>query len=69
MIQVGENSGSLDECLQSVAEYAEEEMQRRIGFLAKMIEPALFVIIGTLVGFVYMAFYTSVLSAATSVLR
>ncbi len=65
MLVVGENTGRMDTGLMEVAEFSDADLQRRIAFLSKMIEPALFVIVGGIVGFVYIAFFLGLMAAST----
>ena len=65
MILVGENTGQVDESLLKVAEFSEVSLQQRISLLTKMIEPALFVIVGGIVGFVYIAFFMGLMAASS----
>ena len=64
MVRVGENSGALDEILQEMAEYHDELLQQAIAKLTGMIAPAMTVIVGGIVGFVYAAFLVAMFSAA-----
>lgn len=64
MIRVGENSGTLDEILQEMAEYHEELLQQAIAKLTGMIAPAMTIFVGGIVGFVYAAFLVAMFSAA-----
>lgn len=63
MIGVSEHSGGLDEGLLHAAAFSEEQLARRVALLSKMIEPAIFILVGGMVGFVYFAFFLAVLSA------
>lgn len=65
MLVVGENTGRMDSGLLKVAEFSDADLERRIAFLAKMIEPALFVVVGGIVGFVYIAFFMGLMAAST----
>jgi type IV pilus assembly protein PilC len=65
MILVGESTGRVGEGLLKVAEFSETTLQQRITLLTKMIEPALFVIVGGIVGFVYIAFFMGLMAAST----
>jgi type IV pilus assembly protein PilC len=65
MITVGENTGRVDDGLMKVAEFSEADLAKRINLLTKMIEPALFVIVGGIVGFVYIAFFMGLMAAST----
>ena len=66
MLVVGENTGRMDAGLLKVADFSNADLQRRINFLSKMIEPALFVVVGGIVGFVYIAFFMGLMAASTA---
>lgn len=55
MIDVGEQSGKLDEMLLKVAEIEERQMQMRTKVLISLLAPALILIVGALVGFMVIA--------------
>lgn len=65
MLLVGENTGRLDNGLLKTAEFSDADLQKRIALLSKLIEPALFVIVGGIVGFVYTAFFMGLMAAST----
>lgn len=65
MLVVGENTGHMDVGLLQVADFCDADLQKRIALLSKMIEPALFVIVGGIVGFVYIAFFMGLMAAST----
>jgi type IV pilus assembly protein PilC len=65
MLAVGESTGRVDDCLLKVAEFSDKDLQRRITFMSKMIEPVLFFIVGGIVGFVYIAFFMGLMAAST----
>ncbi len=67
MVQIGENTGTVDDGLLHVAEFSEVELDRRLGLLVKMVEPALFIVVGGMVGFVYIAFFMGLMAASRSV--
>jgi len=62
MIAVGENSGSLDDVLQELGVYYENLLELAIKRLSAMIEPAMILVIGSMVGFVYYAFFQALFS-------
>ena len=64
MSEIGEKTGRVDEGLLKTAELYEADLQRRITFLGKMIEPVLFIVIGGIVGFVYIAFFLGLMAAS-----
>jgi type IV pilus assembly protein PilC len=62
MVRVGEETGTLDTNLETLAVFYEEEADRKISALTAMMEPALMLFVGGLVGFmavsVIMPMYT-----------
>lgn len=57
MCAIGEESGALDRMLSNVADYAEQEVQATVTSLSKLVEPAIMVVLGVLVGGLVMALY------------
>lgn len=55
MIDVGEESGKLDEMLLRVAEIQEREMRAKTKTLVSLLAPALILVVGALVGFMVIA--------------
>ncbi|WP_193708387.1 type II secretion system F family protein [Alkalibaculum sporogenes] len=55
MVDVGENSGTLDFVLQKVADFYESEVETTIGQLTTLIEPLIIVVLGGIVGFIVIA--------------
>ncbi len=62
LIKVGENSGNIDEGLRFVGEYYEDQLSRRLDLLGKLVEPALIIIVGGMVAFVYIGFFMGMAS-------
>jgi type II secretory pathway component PulF len=62
MIAVGESTGSLDSVLQELGLYYEKLLEIAIKRLSAMIEPAMILVIGGMVGFVYYAFFQALFS-------
>jgi type IV pilus assembly protein PilC len=46
MINVGEQTGALDQMLQKIADFYEEEVDTAVAGLTKLIEPLLIVVLG-----------------------
>jgi type IV pilus assembly protein PilC len=69
MLEAGEGSGTADESLLKAAEYAEEDLVHRIELLSKLIEPTIYIIVGSMVGFVYYAFFMATQAVTRSVLH
>ena len=57
MISVGEATGALDNMLNKIADFYDEEVDSAVGALTSLLEPALMVFLGTTVGFVIIAMY------------
>ncbi len=64
MVAVGESSGTLDEVLEQVAEYHDARLQVTIRRLGTIIEPVIILVLGGVVGFIYMAFFLAIYSIA-----
>ena len=69
MVSVSENSGGTDEALRHAAAFSEEQLARRVTLLSKLVEPAMFIVIGGMVGLVYFGFFMAMLSATNSAVR
>jgi type IV pilus assembly protein PilC len=57
MIDVGENSGQLDKMLTKIADFYDEEVDTAVQNLTALLEPALMVFLGIVVGFIVVAMY------------
>ena len=57
MIDVGENSGSLDTMLTKISDFYDEEVDSAVEGLTALLEPALMVFLGLVVGFIVVAMY------------
>ena len=57
MCAIGEESGALDHMLAKVADHAEQDVQTTVAYLSKLVEPAIMVVLGVLVGGLVMALY------------
>lgn len=64
MIAVGERTGTLDHVLQELGGFYEHQLETGIKRLSAMIEPALILVIGGMVGFVYYAFFQALFALA-----
>lgn len=64
MVGVGESAGTLDETLSEVARFHEKQLQSAIKRLGTLIEPVIIVVVGSIVGYVYIAFFVALFSAA-----
>ena len=57
MISIGEESGSLDEMLDKVAQHYEEAVDNAVDSLSSLLEPLIMSILGVLVGGLMVAMY------------
>ncbi len=62
MVRVGEETGTLDTNLETLAVFYEEEADRKINALTSMMEPALMLFVGVMVGFLAVAVITPMYS-------
>lgn len=66
MISTGERSGKLPQVLQTVGEYFESDGERRLRTLIKMLEPAIIVGLGVIVGVVVLSIILPLLDVTTA---
>ncbi|HEY6359558.1 MAG TPA: type II secretion system F family protein [Vicinamibacterales bacterium] len=57
MVEVGEQTGALQEMLNSLADFYDEEIETEVGRFITIIEPALLVIMGLVIALVVIALY------------
>ena len=62
MIEVGESTGALQQMLNSVAEFFEEDVQTSLAAIMSMIEPLILIVMGAVVVTVLIALYLPILS-------
>jgi type IV pilus assembly protein PilC len=66
MVNVGEQTGNLDETLEKVSGYFENESENAIKAMTTLIEPAILVVMGVIVGFIITAVITPIYSLTES---
>jgi type IV pilus assembly protein PilC len=64
MVAVGEATGRMEEVLEEVARHLEAQLTVRVRRLSAMVEPAIIVAVGGIVGFVYVTFFLTLYAAA-----
>ncbi len=64
MVAVGEQTGALDTMLNKVADFYEEEVDVAVAALTSLLEPALMVVVGFMVGTVLIAMYLPIFDLA-----
>jgi type IV pilus assembly protein PilC len=57
MVEVGESTGALQEMLNSLADFYDEEIETEVDRFTKLIEPALLVFMGVIIAVVVLALY------------
>ncbi|MFN3406255.1 MAG: type II secretion system F family protein [Caldimicrobium sp.] len=57
MVRIGEMSGNLEEMLNKVADFYEEEVDRTVQTLSTLVEPILLIILGVIIGAILIALY------------
>ena len=57
MVQIGEESGSLDGMLGKIADFYEREVDEAVAALSSLMEPLIMVILGVLIGGLVIAMY------------
>ncbi len=57
MVEVGESTGALQEMLNSLAEFYDEEIETEVGRFITLIEPVLLVLMGIIIAIVVLALY------------
>jgi type IV pilus assembly protein PilC len=67
MINVGEQTGALDQMLSKIADFYEEEVDTAVGGLMKLIEPVMITILGVIIGTIVTAMYLPLYSLLTKI--
>lgn len=65
MVEVGEATGALPTMLSSIAEFYEEDVQSALSAAMSLIEPAILVVMGAVVGFILISLYLPIFSFTT----
>ncbi len=67
MVKVGEETGALDSMLAKVADFYDSEVEATINSLTSIVEPALIIGMGVVIGSILLALYLPIFGLATSV--
>lgn len=67
MLSVGESTGSLEEMLEGISDYFEEELDQRLHLLSTAIEPAIMIVMGLVIGAIIVTMYLPVFKIAGTV--
>jgi type IV pilus assembly protein PilC len=65
MINVGENTGALDQMLQKIADFYEDEVDTAVSALTSLLEPLMIVFLGIVVGGLVVAMYLPIFRMVT----
>jgi type IV pilus assembly protein PilC len=65
--RVGEQTGAIDEMLNKIADFYEEEVDVAVAAMTAMLEPLMMVVIGGMVGFMLIAMYLPIFAIAGAV--
>ncbi len=63
MVKVGESTGALDEMLEEVAEFLDQEAETLLERLLVLVEPLMLVVMGVVIGVLLIAMYLPMFSA------
>jgi type IV pilus assembly protein PilC len=67
MINVGEQTGALDQMLSKIADFYEEEVDTAVAGLMKLIEPVMITILGAIIGTIVAAMYLPLYSILSKI--
>ena len=67
MINVGENTGALDNMLSKIADFYDDEVDTAVGALTSLLEPMMIVFLGVVVGGLVVAMYMPIFKMVTLV--
>lgn len=67
MVEVGEQTGALDEMLEKVADFYEQEVDTALEAVIAMVEPVMIVVLGVVVGGMIVAMYLPIFEMITAV--
>ena len=66
-IEVGEETGKLNEMLTTVSTYYEEEFDSAVDSFSQLLEPLMIIFLGLVIGFILVAMYTPIFKMGTAV--
>jgi type IV pilus assembly protein PilC len=67
MIGVGEQTGAMDQMLQKIADFYEDEVDTAVAAMTSLIEPAMMAFLGIVVGGLIVAMYLPVFDLASNI--
>ncbi len=66
MINIGEESGALDQMLAKIADFYEAEVDVAVESLTAAIEPLMIIVLGGAVGFIVIAMFMPIIAIITN---
>lgn len=66
-IEVGEETGKLNDMLVTVSNYYEEEFDSTVDAFSQLLEPIMIVFLGVVIGFILVAMYTPIFQMGTTI--
>jgi type IV pilus assembly protein PilC len=67
MVAVGEQTGAMDQMLNKIADFYEEEVDVAVTTMTKLMEPAMMVVLGGIVGALIIAMYLPIFELAGNI--
>ena len=67
MLRVGERTGNMGEMMERIAAFYDDEMERAVDVLTRLIEPILMLVIGFIIGFIVVLMYFPIFELAGSI--
>lgn len=64
LVAVGEQTGKLDQAVGNAGVHFDNVLSRRLLGLTRMLEPAIIIVVGSLVAYVYVAFFMALMAAS-----
>lgn len=65
MAAIGESTGKLEECLKEVADFYESQLGLLVEWVGTVSAPIIVIVIGSVIGFVYIAFFLAILGSVS----
>jgi len=67
MLRVGEQSGNMGEMMERIAAFYDDELERSVDIVTRLIEPVLMLVIGLIIGFIVVLMYFPIFELAGSI--
>jgi type IV pilus assembly protein PilC len=65
MVEVGESTGALQEMLNSIADFYDEEIETEVGRFLTLIEPVLLIVMGLIIAVVILSLYMPIIQLSS----